>query len=138
MKITAATLADYAEVLNGKLYLMGGAFDTLHGRNLPVMHKRLFVVLIAEVGPEERLKDIRYTVELIDEDGASVGPVANASLRVGAPASTKPGQSNVVPMAIPFENIEFPQPKMYAFRVSCEEEELARVSFSVRLSHAGS
>jgi hypothetical protein len=138
MKISAATLADYAEVLNGKLYLMGGAFDTIQGRSLPVTHKRLFVVLIAEVSPEERLKDIHYRVELVDEDGASVGPGAIASLRVGAPPSMKPGQSNVVPMAIPFENLEFPQSKMYAFRVSCEEEELARVSFSVRLSHAGS
>jgi len=138
MKIHAATLADHAEVLGGKLYLMGGGFDTIHARSLPVVHNKLHVVLILEINSAERQRDLKLDIDLVDEDGTQVGPHAEGKLRVGAPASLKPGQPSVIPLHIPFEGTEFPTAGLYSFRVSHGTEELARIPVSVQVPDAKS
>ena len=138
MKVQAATLADHAEVLNGKLYLMGGAFDTVYARSVPVVHKKLHIVLILEIGPGERQRDLVLDIELVDEDSRPVGPKAQGTLRVGAPASLRPGQASIIPLQIPFENIQFPTAGLYSFRVAQGDDELARVPVGVQLRDAQS
>jgi hypothetical protein len=136
MRLTSATLADHAEVLGGKLYVMGAAFDTIYVRSVPAIHKKLHLVLIAEIEPEERLRDLKLRVDLLDEDGDAVGVQADGTLRIGAPANMKPGQKSIVPLQIPFENLRLPAAKLYSFRVAHGEQELARVPFSVQLRDA--
>ena len=138
MQVQAATLADHAEVLNGKLYLMGGAFDTIYTLSVPTVHKKLHVVLVLEIDAGERLRDLQIEIELSDEDGQPVGAHAEGQLRVGAPPSMKPGQPNVVPLNVPFTDVEFPTAGLYAFRVSHDGEVLARVPVSVQLRDAQS
>lgn len=133
MKVQAATLADHAEVINGKLYLMGGAFDTIYARTLPAVHRKLHVVLVLEVGPAERQRDLRLDVRLIDEDGREVGPQGEGNLRVGAPPGLKPGQPSVVPIQMQYENVEFPTDGLYSFTVTLDGEEIARVPVAVQL-----
>ena len=136
MRVQAAILADHAEVLGGKLYVMGGAFDTIYGRVVPVVHKKLHVVLILEIDVGDRLRDLRIDIELVDEDGRRVGPHAEGRLRVGAPASLKPGQPSVIPLQIPFENLQFPAAMLYAFRVTSGGEEIAKIPVGVQLRDA--
>ena len=136
MKIQAAIVADHAEVLGGKLYVMGGAFDTIYARSLPAIHKKLFVVLVLEIDTGERQRDLKIDIELVDEDGEAVGPHAQGQLRVGAPASLKPGQPSVLPLHVPFSDLEFPAARLYAFRVSYGDSELARIPVGVQLLDA--
>ena len=136
MKVQAATLADHAEVLGGKLYLMGGAFDTIYAQSLPARHKKLHVVLVLEIDVGERQRDLKIDIELVDEDGQPVGPHAQGRLRVGAPASLKPGQPSVLPLNVPFFDIEFPAARLYAFRISYGDDELARIPVGVQLRNA--
>ncbi len=131
MRFTTAMLADAAQVQGGKLFVLGGGFDTISARSLPVVHRALSVALVAEVGPDERHRDLEITITLIDEDGNEMGVEAKGKLRVGAPPNLPPGSSSIVPIVSPFYNIRFPEAKGYAFVVTFEEEELARVRFRV-------
>ncbi len=131
MRLTTAMLADAAQVQGGKLFLLGGGFDTISARSVPVVHRSLTLALVAEVEPEERHRDLEIEISLIDEDGQSLDVEAKGKLRVGAPPNLPPGSVSIVPIVSPFYNIRFPEAKGYAFVVKFDDEELARVRFRV-------
>lgn len=131
MKLTSAMLADAAQVQSGKLYVMGGGFDTISVKSLPAVHRNLTLAMVAEIGPDERQRDLEMTIGLFDEDGSEVGVEAKGKLRVGAPPNLPPGSPSIVPIVSPFHNITFPEAKGYAFVVSFGDTELARVKFRV-------
>jgi hypothetical protein len=133
MHLTSAMLADAAQVQGGKLFVLGGGFDTISARSLPVVHRSLAVALVAVVTPEERHRDLELVIGLVDEDGQGLGVEAKGKLRVGAPPNLPPGSSSVVPIVTPFYNVRFPESKGYAFVVTYDQEELARVTFRVVL-----
>ena len=131
MKLTSAMLADAAQVQSGKLFVLGGGFDTISVRALPATHRSVSLAMVAEVRPDERHQDLELKVELVDEDGAELGLVAKGKLRVGAPPNLPPGSPSLVPIVSPFHNVTFPEAKGYAFVVSVNDTELTRVRFRV-------
>ena len=131
MKLNTAMLADAAQVQGGKLFVLGGGFDTISARTLPVVHRNLAVALVAEIEPEERHRDLELVISLIDEDGNALGVEAKGKMRVGAPPNLPPGSSSIVPIVSPFYNVQFPEAKGYAFVVQYDDEELARITFRV-------
>ena len=132
MKLTAAFLADAAQVTAGKLYVLGGAFDTITARRFPAVHRSLAVVLVAEVGPGDRNRDLPIRVQLLDEDGGDLGVESQGNLRVGAPSALPAGASSLVPLVSAFGNVRFPTAGGYVFRISHEDEELGRIPFRLR------
>ncbi len=133
MRLTSAMLADAAQVQNGKLYVLGGGFDTISVSSVPVVHRNLSLAMVAEVGPDERQRDLDLSIKLLDEDGNEIGVEAKGKLRVGAPPNLPPGSPSIVPIVSPFHNITFPEAKGYAFVVSLNDAELARIKFRVVL-----
>ena len=131
MKLTSAMLADAAQVKSGKLYVLGGGFDTISVRQLPATHRSISLAMVAEVGPDERQQDLELIVQLVDEDGADLGVMAKGKLRVGAPPNLPPGSPSIVPIVSPFHNITFAEAKGYAFVITVNGTELARVKFRV-------
>lgn len=131
MKVTAAMIADAARVENGRLYVLGGAFSAIRVRKLPAVVPSVSVVLVMDVPPEDRHRDLDITVSLIDEDGHDAGRTATTRLRVGTPANARPGDVTNVPLVIPFFNLTFPEAKGYAFSVRFEDDELARIRLRV-------
>ncbi len=131
MRFTTAMLADAAQVQGGKLFVLGGGFDTITARSLPAAHRGIALVLVAEIGPEERHRDLELVIRLVDEDGAALGVEAKGKLRVGAPPNLPPGASSTVPMVSPFSNLRFPEAKGYAFVVEHDGIERVRVPFRV-------
>ena len=134
MRLTSAMLADAAQVTAGKLYVLGGAFDTITARSFPVVYRSLAVVLVAEVGPGDRNRDLPLRISLLDEDGADMGVESVGNLRVGAPSSLPAGAPTVVPLVGAFGNVRFPKPGGYLFLVEHEGTELAHIPFRVRLA----
>lgn len=126
-------LADSAQVQGGKLYVLGGGFDTISARSLPVVHRNLTLAMVAEIEPDERHRDLELVIELVDEDGQSLEVEAKGKLRVGAPPNLPPGATSIVPIVSPFHNIKFTEAKGYAFVVRFEGDEIARVRFRVVL-----
>lgn len=131
MKMTSAMLADAAQVQAGKLFVLGGGFDTISVRSLPATHRSLALAMVAEVAPEDRQRDLDLHISLVDEDGANMGVTAKGRLRVGTPPNLPPGASSIIPIVSPFHNISFPEAKGYAFLVNLNDEELTRVRFRV-------
>lgn len=132
MKVTTALVADAAAVENGKLYVLGGAFDTIWAATLPAIHAQLALALVAEVDPGERQRDLDLDIRLVDEDEQATLLEARGKMRVGAPPNLRPGDVSTVPLVIPLNNLQFPEAKGYAFVVSHAGSELARVRFQVR------
>lgn len=131
MRLTTAMLSDAAQVQGGKLFVLGGGFDTISARSLPVVHRSLTLAMVAEVDPEERHRDLEIAITLMDEDGRSLDVEAKGKLRVGAPPNLPPGARSIVPIVSPFYNLRFPEAKGYVFVVTFEGLELARVRFRI-------
>lgn len=70
MEIDYAVLADYAEVVGGKLYLMGGGWDTSHTTGFPTQ-LRLAVALGVRVGWSETVRHTPVHITIEDDDGQS-------------------------------------------------------------------
>jgi hypothetical protein len=132
MRLTVAMLADSAQVSAGKLYVLGGAFDTINARAFPAAVRGLAVVLVAEVGPADRNRDLPIAISLLDEDGAPLGVESKGMMRVGAPSSLPAGASSLVPLVGSFMGVRFPKPGGYVFIVQHEGEELGRIPFRVQ------
>ncbi len=131
MRLTTAMLADAAQVQGGKLFVLGGGFDTISARSLPVVHRNLTLAMVAEIEPDERHRDLEILIQLLDEDGRSLDIEARGKLRVGAPPNLPPGATSIVPIVSPFYNIQFTEAKGYAFIVTFEDDEIARIKFRV-------
>ncbi len=133
MRATSAFLADSAQVRGGKLYVLGGAFDTIRSQRFPVIHKAMAFVMILDIQPIERDQLVDIEVTLMDEDMHPTGSKAKGQFKVPEPRSGRPGQSSVFPIAIPFFDLRFPEPGGYVFRVTYgDEQELVRVPFWVQ------
>lgn len=70
MQIDYAVIADYAEIVAGKLYLMGGGWDTSHATAFPA-HVRLAVGLGVRVGWSENVRHVPVHITVEDDDGRS-------------------------------------------------------------------
>jgi hypothetical protein len=132
MRLTVAMLADSAQVSGGKLYVLGGAFDTINARAFPAAVRSLSVVLVAEVGPADRNRDLPLAISLLDEDGSPLGVESKAMMRVGAPSSLPAGASSPIPLVGSFTGVRFPKPGGYVFIIEHEGEELGRIPFRVQ------
>ena len=85
-------LADRAEVLNGKLYMMGGAWDRRQIRDIaaPVP---LTIVTSVLVPWNLTNEPHRLRIRIEDEDGSPVPPEVEATVNVGRPVNATQGQS---------------------------------------------
>lgn len=72
MEIDFAFLADRADIVNGKLYLLGGAFDAIYSSKVPVKHQSMTLVMRFLFSPPELDQNYRIEVRLIDADGKKV------------------------------------------------------------------
>lgn len=124
-------VADGARVAEGKLYVLGGAFDTINAKSVPVTHKVWTLVLVAEIEHGERQRDLSLRITLVDEDDGPLLIEAEARMRVGAPPTLRPGDVSVIPLAVPLPEVTFPVAKGYLFRIEYSGREVARIPFRV-------
>ena len=125
-------LADSAQVSAGKLFVLGGAFDTINARSFPATVRGLSVVLVADVEPADRNRDLPIAIRLFDEDGTSLGVESRGMMRVSASSTLPAGASSLVPLVASFLGVRFTRPGGYVFIVDHEGEELGRIPFRVR------
>ncbi len=97
MQIDYVLIADYAEIVAGKLYLMGGGWDVFRAQAVPVP-VRMAVALGVRVGWEETNQPRPVQVVVDHEDGAELARIDGA-VNVGRPAHLVPGSSQLTQMA---------------------------------------
>jgi hypothetical protein len=94
-------LCDYAEAVNGKLYVMGGGWNVAFSGGGP-LNAGLAILVIVPWDQTNMRHDLR--VELLDGDGQIVGVgdrevVFTGQFELGRPPGIKPGSSLHAPFA---------------------------------------
>jgi hypothetical protein len=113
-------LADSAEALNGKLYLMGGGWDNINvmdlSRSVP-----LAIACGVTVPWTSTDDDHRLTLRITSEDGTDVIPTLQANFKTGRPPSMRRGYPAHVPFAIKAE-ILFPAAATYILTAAVDDQ----------------
>lgn len=125
-------LAEYAETIHGKLYLMGGAWEAITVPNLAVPVAVTVAVSISVPWLATNTRH-RLTVAVETGDGETLAEQAR-EVMVGRPTHIEAGASQrqviVVPLAV-----VLPRPDRYAVVASIDEVPRARVSFRANHGH---
>lgn len=117
MELDFAFLADGAEAINGKIYTVGGALDTIWSANLPMVYPRLSFVLKLLFSPAEVGRKHRLEVNLIDEDGKRLGGGIGADLEISKGPNVPRGWKQGFLTVINFANLKFEKFGDYSFEI---------------------
>lgn len=117
MEVDFAFLADSAEAVNGKIYVLGGAVDTVWAKQVPLTHPHLAFVLkllfdVAEIGRKHKLE-----IEIMDEDGTSIANVGgDLEIPTKSPNFPKGWRQGFVTI-LNFQNLNFSKFGNYSFNI---------------------
>lgn len=129
MQVEWLILADYVEIIGGKLYLMGGGWDVLTV-NTAFPHARPVGLAAAFSVPwNETNQRHNVEIEMLSDDGQTVGKVG-AQFEVGRPAGIRAGQGQRFQLAANVQ-LNLPGPGTYVIVARIEGQEEARVPFNV-------
>ena len=143
-----AMLADSAEAVEGKLYVLGGGWNMVTTNQFPFQQPRIALALL--VGVPYTATNKPHTLEFVlqSEDGQGVmqdgtfvpldgdsppkGLIGGrAEFAVGRPALIQSGDRQNLPLAINIDRATFRVPGLYSFVLSIDGEEINRLSFRV-------
>ena len=116
MEVDFALLADRADIVNGKLYLLGGAFDSLYAVKVPVKHQAMTLAMRFLFSPAECDQMYKLEVRLIDADGKKVLAVPGQFSLKRSPKSEK-GYRTAFLTAINFFNTQLRTFGDYSFEI---------------------
>lgn len=116
MEVDFAFLADSADAINGKIYVMGGAFDTVWAKEAPVVHPKLSLVLKLKLDAAELDRQHILEIVVMDEDGKSVAKVGGPLEIKKNPLAYK-GWPQPFLAVMHFVNLTFPKFGDYSFFV---------------------
>ena len=130
-RVDCFLLADAAQVVNGKLYILGGGWARLTVPSVP--DTRPFELAVRVVVPwTETNRPLHFQLQLETEDGEQLlDPPVKAQCSVGRPVHLKEGTDQVVPFTIRLNAVTLAKPGRYAFTLEHEGSEVARTAFDV-------
>lgn len=129
MDIGFLVLTDHSEVLNGKVYAMGGGWNMLRFAGLPVEH-RFGIAFGVDVAWDETNQRHGLTLEIQGPDGERLGDELSFEIETGRPAGSVAGQDQRV--VISFDaNASFVSPGPHAVVIRAGEREVGRSRFYV-------
>ncbi len=127
MKIEYAVLADAAQAVGGKMFILGGGWNVFRVANYPAPVQLAVAVGLGFTSNEVGIK---YPLSLViaDEAGVPIVPEMKGQVETGQPASDTPkGLSVKVPVAINM-NLAVPRPGRYGIVVTVGSSK-AQLSF---------
>jgi hypothetical protein len=135
MEIEFLIIADAVEAANGKLYMIGGAWDrwTSHSYPSPM---RLGIAIGLLVPWDETNQRHRISVSIVDADGKAVVPQIEAGVEVGRPPGMRLGSAQRAVLAIN-AGFPLPNPGRYEVRVAAPNEIEKKVTFDAVLAGQG-
>jgi len=118
-----ALLSDYAEAINGKLYVHGGGWNMLVASQAANVAVAMLVIVPWDRGDARHRVDVR----LLDHDGGAVRMedrevAMSTDFELGRPAGVKPGTPLNAPFAYRFQGMRL-DPGGYVFRISLNDDE---------------
>jgi hypothetical protein len=135
MEIEFLIIADAVDVVKGKLYMMGGAWDRWASRTYP-SPMRLGIAVGLLVSWDETNQKLGVRLSIIDADGKAVVPDINGQVEVGRPLGMTPGSTQRAILPI---NVGFPLPKSgrYEIRAAVPDGTEKKVTFDAVLAGEG-
>jgi Family of unknown function (DUF6941) len=128
MDVEFLILADSADAIGGKLYMLGGGWDSLTVNAFPTQ-QAFSIALGLSVPWNETNQRHNVSVELADQDG-NVAMTMTGQLEVGRPPGIPPGQAQRVVLA--FKGVmSIERPGSFAITAKLEDQEAKRVHFQV-------
>jgi hypothetical protein len=129
VKVEWLILADYTEIIGGKLYLMGGGWDRLTVNSAFPLTKPVGMAAAFRVPWNETNQPQNVEIEIQTDDGESVGKVG-AQFEVGRPPGMKAGQDQRFQLAANVP-LTLRRPGGYVIVARVEGQEAGRVPFNV-------
>jgi hypothetical protein len=117
-------LADAAQVVDGKLYLLGGAWNRYHCRAFPTQAPMAFAASIL-VDPDETGRPFPVTLALVDEAGVPIIPDITAQAEVRRPEGERTPQRTLLTVSA---SITIPRAGRYTLQATAGGSS-SRVSF---------
>jgi hypothetical protein len=127
-----ALLADAVQAVEGKLYVLGGGWDTLLVGRFPVRHHTLAIGLRLRVPWSSESQSVRFTVGLQDADGVSLLPNDIHHKVDIKPRASDSRQDFGVVRSVTFNNLTFKKAGDYSFVITLDDEVVHRLRFTVK------
>lgn len=126
-------LADYAQVIGGKLYMMGGGWTKMTlGKPLSEghSHHQAVAIALAVTVPWHRANEQHgFEIDVQTDDGETISKL-NGMFETGRPPGTPPGQDQRVQLAVTM-NMEFKGLGAFVIIARIDGEEKRRIAFNV-------
>src|SRR5688572_26455366 len=116
MDLDFAFLADAADMASSKLYVMGGAFDTVYVPSFPATHPVLAVVMRLLFGPLDLDRKHKLDVVLLDADGKNLA-TAQSELIVSKSPDLPAGWKQPFTLPLRFLNTPFEKTGHYSIEI---------------------
>jgi hypothetical protein len=129
MKLGFLMLTDHSEVLNGKVYAMGGGWNMLHFPELPVEHA-FGIAFGLDVPWDETNQRHTLSLEIEDPDGARLGDEFSFEFETGRPPGLVPGQDQRIVLSLE-ARVELAASGPHAVVMSVGDQEIGRSRFYV-------
>ena len=132
--VDVALLADAVQAVRGKLFILGGGWDTLWVQQFPARHPSLAIGLRLRVPVSWSGDQLKLAVELQDEDGHPLLPhPLSYDIRLPNPLQHPPNATDFgLIRSFTFNNLMFEREGPYSFVISVDGEPVSRLRFSVR------
>jgi hypothetical protein len=127
VNIHALMLADSAQAVDGKLYILGGAWNVLRFPDFPAQ-LIVGIAVAIDVDWNETNRRHHLDVHFEDADGNSMDPTIGADFEAGRPPGSTPGTDLRIVFAVNGP-LSIPAPGLYSSVASIGGTELARARF---------
>ena len=132
--VDVALLADAVQAVRGKLFILGGGWDTLWVQRFPARHPSLAIGLRLRVPVSWASDSLKLSVELQDADGRSLLPHPLSYDIAMPPRSQHPPDASDFALirSFTFNTLMFESEGSYSFVISVDDEPVSRLRFTVR------
>jgi len=143
-----AFLADSVAVAEGKLFVQGAGWNIVWTNAVPARHPRIGIGALIHVPYTATNQLHEFSIRIVDQDEnqlslAAAPPGVDAldgqitelkgQFNMGRPPALTPGDTQIVPLAVNLDGIEFPTSNMYSVVISIDGTVLKRLPIRVQL-----
>jgi hypothetical protein len=142
-----AFLADSVVVSENKLYAQGAGWDSIFTATFPFRQPRIGIGVFLRIPWSATNQMHKFSIKIIDQDGNRIslgdappgtdlpgGKVHDLTgqFNVGRPPLLNPGDSQLVPIAVNLDGLEFEEPNSYSVVITVDEKDRRRLPIRVR------
>ena len=129
MEIEWLIVADAAQVVGNKLYMMGGGWDRLTVRSGFPVNQHMGIALAFKIPWSETNERHSFEIEVATDDCQTLQKI-NGELEVGRPPGVPAGSDQRAQIAAT-ANVEFKQPGQYTIIARLDGEDIKSIVFNV-------